>query len=81
VSESENPAIDAPEVKEHRPHTNQDWWPNQLDLQVLCGRCSLTSGASMAGFSLSDTFGPSPCRGGLVHWFLWAAAQSGHVPQ
>jgi catalase-peroxidase len=35
VSESENPAIDAPEPKGHRPRTNQDWWPNQLDLSVL----------------------------------------------
>ncbi len=34
-SESENPAIDAPEPKANRPHTNRDWWPNQLDLNVL----------------------------------------------
>ncbi len=34
-SESENPAIDAPEVKSERPRKNQDWWPNQLDLSVL----------------------------------------------
>jgi catalase-peroxidase len=34
-SESENPAIPAPEPKPHRPRTNQDWWPNQLDLSVL----------------------------------------------
>ena len=34
-SESENPAIDSPEPKTGRPHGNQDWWPNQLDLQVL----------------------------------------------
>ena len=34
-SESENPAIDAPTPKAHRPHTNQDWWPDQLDLSVL----------------------------------------------
>ncbi len=34
-SESENPAIDAPEPKGTRPRTNQDWWPNQLNLQVL----------------------------------------------
>ena len=34
-SESENPALDAPEVKHTRPQTNQDWWPNQPDLQVL----------------------------------------------
>jgi len=35
VSESENPVIDSPEPKQGRPHTNQDWWPNQLDLSVL----------------------------------------------
>ena len=35
VSESENPAIPAPTVKETRPRTNRDWWPNQLDLSVL----------------------------------------------
>ena len=34
-SESENPAIDAPTPKGHRPRTNQDWWPDQLDLSVL----------------------------------------------
>ncbi|GAA2714272.1 catalase/peroxidase HPI [Actinoplanes palleronii] len=35
-SESENPAIDAPTPKASgRPHTNRDWWPNQLDLSVL----------------------------------------------
>ncbi|HET7665996.1 MAG TPA: peroxidase family protein, partial [Mycobacterium sp.] len=25
----------SPEPKAHRPHTNQDWWPDQLNLQVL----------------------------------------------
>jgi catalase-peroxidase len=35
VSESENPVIPSPTPKRHRPHTNQDWWPNQLDLSVL----------------------------------------------
>ncbi|MBV9515631.1 MAG: catalase/peroxidase HPI, partial [Mycobacteriaceae bacterium] len=34
-SESENPAISAPTPKAHRPHSNQDWWPNQPDLAVL----------------------------------------------
>ncbi len=34
-SESENPAIDAPTQKASRPRSNQDWWPNQLDLSVL----------------------------------------------
>ncbi|MFK0256358.1 catalase/peroxidase HPI [Streptomyces sp. NPDC090445] len=34
-SESENPAIPSPAPTHPRPMTNQDWWPNQLDLQVL----------------------------------------------
>ncbi|MFP5316670.1 MAG: catalase/peroxidase HPI [Acidimicrobiia bacterium] len=35
VSESENPAIPSPTPKATRPRTNRDWWPDQLDLQVL----------------------------------------------
>jgi catalase-peroxidase len=35
VSESENPAIPSPTAKGTRPRSNQDWWPNQPDLQVL----------------------------------------------
>jgi catalase-peroxidase len=35
VSESENPVIPAPTPKRSRPRTNNDWWPNQLDLSVL----------------------------------------------
>ena len=35
-SESENPVIPSPEPKmDRRPHSNRDWWPNQLNLQVL----------------------------------------------
>jgi len=34
-SETENPAIPSPKPKMTRPRTNQDWWPNQLDLSVL----------------------------------------------
>ncbi len=34
-SESENPVIPSPTVKLTRPRSNRDWWPNQLDLQVL----------------------------------------------
>lgn len=34
-SESENPAISAPQQKVGRPRNNRDWWPNQLDLSVL----------------------------------------------
>ena len=34
-SESENLAIPTPTPGATRPRSNQDWWPNQLDLQVL----------------------------------------------
>jgi catalase-peroxidase len=34
-SESENPVLDPPTPDSNRPRTNQDWWPNQLDLRVL----------------------------------------------
>ncbi|MFF1508655.1 catalase/peroxidase HPI [Streptomyces sp. NPDC058326] len=34
-SESENPAIPSPAPAPTRPRTNRDWWPEQLDLQVL----------------------------------------------
>ena len=34
-SESENPVIDAPEPKSDAPLTNQDWWPNQVDVSKL----------------------------------------------
>ena len=36
TTESENPAIKSPTVQvTNRPRTNQDWWPNQVDLSVL----------------------------------------------
>ncbi|MCX5403100.1 catalase/peroxidase HPI [Streptomyces sp. NBC_00335] len=34
-SDSENPVIPSPTPAPTRPRTNRDWWPNQLDLQVL----------------------------------------------
>jgi catalase-peroxidase len=34
-SESENPAIPSPTPAAHRPRTNRDWWPDQVDLSVL----------------------------------------------
>ena len=35
-SESENPALKGPTFDGgHRPRSNRDWWPNQVDLQVL----------------------------------------------
>jgi catalase-peroxidase len=35
VSESENPITPSPTPAAKRPRTNRDWWPNQIDLQVL----------------------------------------------
>ncbi|MGO4615884.1 catalase/peroxidase HPI [Nocardia sp. 2YAB30] len=36
ASESENPAISSPTQKtEHRPRSNKDWWPEQIDVSVL----------------------------------------------
>ncbi|HEY7051237.1 MAG TPA: catalase/peroxidase HPI [Mycobacterium sp.] len=34
-SESENPAIPSPKPKSHAPLTNQDWWPDQIDVSKL----------------------------------------------
>ncbi|MDT5011928.1 MAG: catalase-peroxidase [Mycobacterium sp.] len=34
-SESENPAIASPKPKAHAPRTNQDWWPEQIDVSRL----------------------------------------------
>ena len=34
-SDSENPALPTPTVKDSRPRTNRDWWPDQPDLSVL----------------------------------------------
>ena len=34
-SDSENPVIPSPTPASDRPRTNRDWWPQQLDLQVL----------------------------------------------
>ncbi len=34
-SESESPAIASPKPKAHPPLTNQDWWPDQIDVSKL----------------------------------------------
>jgi catalase-peroxidase len=35
-SESENPALKGPDFHgDHRPRSNRDWWPNQVELGVL----------------------------------------------
>jgi catalase-peroxidase len=55
-SESENPAIDSPTPKTGgRPHTNKDWWPNQLDLSVLHAQ-SPRSNPLGEGFSYAKEF-------------------------
>jgi catalase-peroxidase len=50
TSESENPAISAPEPKaSSRPRSNRDWWPNQPDLRVL-------EGNAPRGYPLDEDF-------------------------
>ena len=55
VSESESPAIPSPTAKVRRPHTNRDWWPNQLDLGVLHQRSSLSNPLG-EGFDYAEEF-------------------------
>ena len=55
VSESENPAIPSPTPKAGRPHTNRDWWPNQLDLSVLHQHSSLSNPLG-EGFEYAEEF-------------------------
>ena len=54
-SESENPVIDSPQPKQGRPHSNRDWWPNQLDLSVLHAH-SPRGNPLGADFSYADAF-------------------------
>jgi catalase-peroxidase len=54
-SESENPVIPSPTPKPHRPRTNKDWWPNQLDLQVLHQHSPLSNPMG-EGFSYAEEF-------------------------
>jgi catalase-peroxidase len=55
ISESENPAIPSPTPKAHRPRTNRDWWPNQLDLSVLHWHSSLANPLD-DGFDYAEEF-------------------------
>ena len=56
-SESENPVI-PPHRQAGRPRSNQDWWPNQLNLQVLT---STRRGPTRMGedFDYAEEFRPS----------------------
>jgi catalase-peroxidase len=55
VSESENPAIPAPEVKKTRPNSNRDWWPNQPELSPLRQNSSKSDPLD-EGFNYADEF-------------------------
>ncbi len=54
-SESENPAIPSPTPTASRPRTNRDWWPNQLDLQILHQHSS-RSNPMDEGFDYAEEF-------------------------
>jgi catalase-peroxidase len=55
VSESENPVIPSPEPEVQRPRTNRDWWPDQLDLQVLHQHSDLSNPLG-ADFEYAEAF-------------------------
>ncbi|WP_306364163.1 catalase/peroxidase HPI [Nocardia sp. CC227C] len=56
TSESENPAIPAPTPKtDHRPRTNKDWWPEQIDVSVLHAHSSKSNPLG-ADFDYAEEF-------------------------
>ncbi len=55
MSESENPVIPSPEAKANRPRSNRDWWPNQLNLNVL-NQHSSRSNPMGADFNYAERF-------------------------
>ncbi|HEV2368585.1 MAG TPA: peroxidase family protein, partial [Acidimicrobiales bacterium] len=54
-SDSENPVIPSPTPASFRPRTNRDWWPNQLNLQVL-RQNSPVSNPLGEGFNYAEAF-------------------------
>jgi len=54
-SEGESPVIPSPTPKAHRPRSNQDWWPDQLDLSVL-RKHSPRSNPMGGGFDYAEEF-------------------------
>ncbi|MFV8247188.1 catalase/peroxidase HPI [Mycolicibacterium peregrinum] len=54
-SESENPVIESPKPKAHAPLTNQDWWPDQVDVSRL-HRQPIEGNPLGAGFNYAEEF-------------------------
>ena len=54
-SESENPVIDSPKPKATAPRTNQDWWPDQVDVSKLHARGSFSNPYG-ADFNYAEEF-------------------------
>ncbi len=54
-SESESPAIPSPIPTQHRPMSNRDWWPNQLDLSILHQHSPLSNPMG-EGFNYKEEF-------------------------
>lgn len=54
-SESENPVIESPKPKAHAPLTNQDWWPDQVDVSRL-HKQPLEGNPLGAGFNYAQEF-------------------------
>jgi catalase-peroxidase len=84
VSESENPAIPAPTAKKGRPATNQDWWPEQLNLSVLHAH-SPRGNPLGADYSYADDFAkldPAELRADILEVMTtsqdWWPADYGH---
>jgi len=54
-SESESPVIPSPIPIAHRPTSNRDWWPNQLDLSLLHQHSPLSNPMG-EGFDYKEEF-------------------------
>lgn len=54
-SESENPVIESPKPKAHAPLTNQDWWPDQVDVTRL-HKQPVEGNPLGAGFNYAEEF-------------------------
>ena len=67
-SESENPVIPAPTPHMGRPRSNQDWWPNQLNLQPLHQK-TWKPAPRGADYKYSEEFKGSRCRRGQAGHF------------